>query len=454
MGLPNNTTDAPPINFPNLGNDNVWYDLSSDSDLLLSGGFRAPQFTNEKPMVLLRGGATQPGYPYALQYWDRRTWLVNTQEPNKIVFSCDEAQCPLGLPEESFPPTNFLRLPSAADGKVIGMRTIGDLLFITTQRYAYIVVGNNESNYRLMKISSSMPGVGTYQMDEFPTYTGAEGEPTTVFYLGTDRIVYQWTLGGAVTPISQPIQDQLDRLLVMPNGQYVGSLVHCISAWGRRLVVVVPNQIFGGNGVLTFMYDLNNQTWSSSIRSGASISPAQGGGIVPMTTVFGASGAPVDELYGILTAGTAPGVHAVSWIRDDGATASQPMILQTFPLSFDGLKARKQIVAVNIHASAGVWTGAMVVNDNLFTAPFTFATYPDPIESIYAPTGIQSSPSLDVAAQDIVCMAGKFNTDGTPVIGYRFSVYVNKVLPDSDPAHLYAIDVAYVDAETPGEGDA
>jgi hypothetical protein len=208
MGLPNNYVNAPPI-APNTGPVNYWFDFSSDSDLLLSGGFRAPQFTNSKPIALLRGGASQPGRPYALAYWDRRTWLTNTQEPDKILFSCDEAQCPLGIPTESFPPTNFLRLPSV-DGRVIGMRTVGDMLLVTTQRWAYIIAGNNESNYRLLKVSASMPGVGTYQMDEFPTLTGAEGEPATLFYLGQDRIVYQWTIGGQAIPISLPIQKTLD----------------------------------------------------------------------------------------------------------------------------------------------------------------------------------------------------------------------------------------------------
>ena len=249
MGLPNNYTDAPPTHFTNIGFSNAWYDFSSDADLLLSGGFRAPQYTNDKPMVLLRGGATEVGKPYAMAYWDRRLWIVNTQEPNKIAYSCDEAQCPLGLPEESYPPTNFLRLPSASDGKVRGMRAVGDVLLITTQRFAYIVAGNNESNYRLMKVSSSMPGVGTYQMDEFPTFTGAEGEPTTIFFLGTDRVVYQWTMGGAVVPISQPIQDQLDALikaspwdlsvqlhslcLCMGTTPCGGSALHPDSDWNR-----------------------------------------------------------------------------------------------------------------------------------------------------------------------------------------------------------------------------
>ena len=179
-----------------------------------------------------------------------------------------------------------------------------------------------------------------------------------------------------------------------------------------------------------------------------------------MTTVYGAQDAPVDELYGIAAGlGPSKGIHAISWIRDDGANASLQMTLTTFPLAFDGKKTRKQVVAVNIHASSGVWTGQVYVNDQAAGAPqFTFATYPDPVYSLYAPSGVQGLIN-DVAAQDLVCLAGKFYgagnaTDGTPLVGYRFAIQVIKGAPDYLPAQLYAIDVGYVDVEKPEEGDA
>jgi hypothetical protein len=287
MGLPSN------MSVPGAVAGQQWYDFSSDTDLILAGGFRAPQFTNSKPMVLLRGGITQPGYPYQLAYWDRRCWVVNTQEPDKIAFSCDDAQCPLGIPEESYPPTNFLRLP-AEDGQVQGMRTLGDWLLITTNRFAYIVAGNNESNYRLMKISSSMPGVGTYQMTEFPTYSGAEGEPATLFFVGRDRIVYQWTVGTNVMPISKPVQDYFDTVINSASiGTYRGSRLHAVSAWGRRLVVFSPS-----SGQLLQVYDIDNQIWSSMFISDGSGSA--GAAPIAMTTVYGGN-VPVNEIYSVVT---------------------------------------------------------------------------------------------------------------------------------------------------------
>jgi hypothetical protein len=448
MGLPNNyigTQMAVPPTAPNY-----WYDFSSDSDLLLSGGFRAPQFTNEKPMALLRGGLTQPGFPYAMAYWDRRLWIVNTQEPDKIAFSCDDAQCPLGVPVESFPPTNFLRLPSV-DGRVIGMRTVGDMLLITTERWAYIIAGNNESNYRLMKVSSSMPGVGTYQMDEFSTYTGAEGEPTTLFYLGRDRIVYQWTIGGPVTPISQPIQDQLDSAL-MGHGLFTGLLeyqnsrVHCVSAWGRRLVVVAPNAIVEapplGPSQVHF-YDITNQIWSEGFHS---VSGVAINGIAPMTTVYGLD-VPVNELF-IITDPASNTTKVRSWLRDDLSGTSNLMDIVTFPLNFDGKKTRKQIVALNLHATSGAWAAGVYINESVAAVTAAFSVYPDPLNSIYAPGAVP----VDPGAQDIAVMAAAFSTPA-PVVGYRFVIDIQKNA-DSLPAKVYAIDIGYVDYEEQGEGEA
>ena len=446
MGLPNNYTAAPPV----VAAPNYWYDFSSDSDLLLSGGFRAPQETNAKPMVLLRGGATQAGYPFALAYWDRRVWLINTQDPHTVVFSCDEAQCPLGIPQESYPPTNRLEIP-ADDGTGVALKTVGDVLLLTTQRWAYIVVGNNESNYRLMKVSASMPGVGYYQMDEFPTLTGAEGEPTTLFYLGRDRKVYQWTMGSRVIPISQPIQDKLDSFLMVypPLSTYTGSRVHCMSAFGRRNIIVSPymdNSV--GGGIQTYIYDIDNQIWSSYARTGG-VAGELYGGTAPMTTVRGSATNPVNEMYSIYSNSLAT-IICGSWLDDSVPLAHAAMRVLTFPMNFDGKKTRKRVVGINIHATVTVnpWEGFISVNESPFI-PFTFGPYPDPLTSIY---GTGASPA-DGTLQDSVALAGNISSVNFPLIGYRFQIMVISPTGDTTPLKLYAIDVAYQDEAEPGTGD-
>jgi hypothetical protein len=79
----------------------------------------------------------------------------------------------------------------------------------------------------------------------------------------------------------------------------------------------------------------------------------------------------------------------------------------------------------------------------------TFGAYPDPIDSIYASGG---TPADGAGAQDIVLMAGQFQTDGTPVVGYRFEFQVSRT--DFSPAKILAMDIGYIDLEDPGEGDA
>jgi hypothetical protein len=392
-------------------------------------------------MVLLRGGVTQPGYPYQIAYWDRRCWIVNTQEPDKIAFSCDDAQCPLGVPEESYPATNFLRLP-AEDGQVQGMRTVGDLLLITTNRFAYIVAGNNESNYRLMKVSASMPGVGTFQMSEFPTNTGAEGEPATLFFVGRDRILYQWMLGGTLNPISQAVQSYFDAVINSASiGTYRGSRIHCVSAWGRRLVVFSPS-----SGSLLQVYDIDNKIWSSMFISDGTGVPRSAP--ISMATVYGGD-VPVNEIYAVQT----PAINTAivrSWLRDDQPTTLPPgSFLDTFPIQFDDKKTRKQICMVNIHATAGTWNLVTTVNESTtMTTTVPFAAYPDPIDSIYGPL---PSPVDGATVQDSVVMTAQFNTDATPIVGYRFVFSLNRL--DTTPGQVFAIDIGYKELEDPGEGD-
>lgn len=434
-----------------LGAGQIWYDFSSDADLILSGGFRAPQFTNTKPMATIRGGGTQAAYPYLMAYWDRRLWLISTQEPDKLLFSCDDAQCPLGVPEESFPATNALRLPSV-DTKGMGLRTAGGQLILTTNRWAYTVAGNNESNYRLMKISSAMPGVGTYQMDEFPTYSGGENDPVTLFYLGIDRKVYQWTVGGPHVPISGPIQDQLDAAFVSyqtflsPNVAYgyLWSTVHCVTAWGRRLVSVAMYRAESHTSTNAFLYDVDNQTWSTTYPT-----PASGGmsiGINPTTTIYGSNTLPVNEII-VTQAENTNTLQVNSWLRDDVALCITPITLTTFPMNFDGKKTRKQLCSVNLHATAGSYTGSVTINEGP-PVPITFGSYPDPLDSVYAP----SATPVDSGAADLVVMPGQFQTNGSPMLGYRFAITVTRT--DANPAKIYALDVGYKVVEQVGDGDA
>jgi hypothetical protein len=143
-----------------------------------------------------------------------------------------------------------------------------------------------------------------------------------------------------------------------------------------------------------------------------------------------------------------------SWLRDDTAsTGGAQLDIQTFPMNFDGLKTRKQIVSVNIHATTGPYTLVTTVDESLNVSnqhTSTFIPYTDPLDSIYGPAPIFPSDGLN--SVDSVVLSGGFSADGKPIVGYRFIFDILRV--DSDLATIYALDIGYIDAETPGEGDA
>jgi hypothetical protein len=440
LGLPTTYTAAPPdpATQPPY---NLWYDFSSDSDLLLSGGFRAPQETNEKPMALLRGGVTQPGYVAYQAYWDRRLWIVNTQEPDVVAFSCDDAQCPLGIPEESFPPTNRLRIPSV-DGRVLALKVVGEMLLITTERWAYTVSGNNESNYRLLRVSTRMSGVGLYQMDEFSS--DVEGVPSTVYFFGQDGIVYEWVPGGAVNPISAPIQNLLDTAIASLS-TYQASRVHCMSVGSRRLVLLDVQGIPQSG---PFLFDIERRVWTNNPTDDGATFPTT---FMPFayTTIYGLT-PPVQEVFSVLLHGGL-GTTVRSWMQDNNSSTLTGS-LATFPLNFDGKKNRKQIVMVNGHFSGGTATCFVAAGENFAGATtVNMVTYPDLLESIYA-SG--AAPVDSATAEDLVVMTAMFDpVDGKAPVGYRFVIGVN-MTSTNQQQELYAVDIGYIDYGEPGEGDA
>ena len=440
-GLPNEGCSAP----PNAAGQ-VWYDFSTDEDLLVTGGLIGPQYTNSKPIVTLKGGIETTGKPYCAAYWDERLWLVNLEEPDKIIFSCDSVQCPFGVPEESFPATNFLRL-SSEDGKVTGMKLVAEMLLITTMRYAYTIVGNNESNYRLVRVSTRMPGVMTRMMDDFPS--DVEAQPSVIYYLGFDKNVYEWVPGMNATVISREINDQLSPLTILPNYAYV----HCISAWGRRTVVVVPNNGFlSGVYGKVFMFDVEGRRWTHNPPGGLA-------GVEPyaMTTIYGAStNIPIDELYSQVDPGFT-NITVYRWIRNDtvilgGGTDAE---ITTFPMTFDGKKTKKQLCVVNVHSVSPynplTYSCRVVVDETsskTYTA--TMGAYPDPLYSIYGTPIVAVDGSNP---QDVVVLEAAFTGTGAPPTGYRFAVSIIPTSPTTNAGSVMAIDIGYRDYEEEGEVD-
>lgn len=407
----------------------LWEDAYLDSELLLAGAFVAPQFTNNRPRKVDKGVSTTL-FPKHWTFWDGRVWMVASQDRRTLRFSCDAIQCPFGLPEESWPDTNILIVP-AADGEILGFKLIGNLIVVLTQRFAYYIAGNNETNYRLMRLTTDMYGVGTYQCDEIPGPTKDTG--AAIAFLGRDRRFYVMQPGQQPQWISEPIQSLLDSDIGSALENYQLCRVHYATAWGRKRLIVKTQ-------FNCYRYDVESQTWDTGLTNYSTSATA-----LPQAfcTSYGQS-VPINEVF------IYNGKHR-SWLRDDSFgyyVAGQSGSLEFWPTTFDGRKTLKELVFVRIYVSDATltWNCSIKVNEEGpgFYAG-TFKTEEDSALSLYA----TPSASVDLTnAGELVVLAGDMTNDpnpqnsGPPLEGFRFAPKVT--FPQStSAAELYAVQIGY-----------
>lgn len=448
-GLPNPLA-YPTMSYPAVGSGNFWYDTSRDSDLLVSGALRAPQFTNGKP-TYTNEGETIVLYPAHMAYWDGRLWMAATQDPAAIHYSCDRVQCPFGVPEESFPPTNVLRIP-ASDGAVRGMKLIGEHLLITTERWAYTIAGNNESNYRLVRISTRMAGVGDYQMDEF--VSDVEGQAALVVFFGTDSKVYAMPLGGQAVHISKDIQTYLSSVDRGYRPEYIKSQVHCMSVDGRRMLLLYVAGPFPDVFGKTFIYDFDQKVWTehklSSDSSELNTGYRTAWGTIPSVLTSGA------EVYSIpnmdITGITSPTVGAKlrRWFQN----ATTPMTagyVKTFPLNFDGQKTRKRLhfvrIFVNDESPTTVVGGQTYYGWRITVRPDSssttyFASPTQEYDTAYRQLRSGGVPVDSANDAELIVTDAALYPDA-PLLGYTFEVTVTAPEHTDKLFRLYRVEIGW-----------
>jgi hypothetical protein len=176
-----------------------------------------------------------------------------------------------------------------------------------------------------------------------------------------------------------------------------------------------------------------------------------------MATVYGQD-PPVDEIFASPDT-TWNNVRVWSWLRDDGAVQStgpsgNRALIYTFPLTFDGLKTRKQLVAVNLHVSADNAPFAFgnydctVYSNEVAVGTTVFGQFPDLLYSVY---GTGAVPFDGANAQDLALLTAQFTGDAAAV-GYRMAIQINARCT-ATPTEIFAIDIGYVDWQEAGEGD-
>jgi hypothetical protein len=453
MGLPNPLQNL--TAFPPTTTGNFWSDKSTDADLLISGALRAPQFTNGRPRII-QNGVEQLIFPAHLAYWDGRIWVAGPQDPAAIHYSCDRVQCPFGVPEESFPDTNVLRIP-ASDGCIRGMKLIGESLLITTERWAYSIAGNNEANYRLIRVSTKMAGVGEYQMAEF--VPEVEGQTALVAFLGTDGRVYAMPLGGEATPISKDIQTYLQAAGLTLRAQYAKARVHTIVTEGRRIIMLFCPDSTGTAGK-TFFFDFDTKTWSEhTLVTTTGHSPS--GERTAWTAVQDRVnyGAEAFAQHGDGTIGRSyTDIRLFKWMNNVTTECVPAGTVRTFPLTFDGKKTRKRLHFIRLYVS----------DESPTTTSPTLYGWRVRLVKDYSATALTASPvqEYDSAYKQIVAPhqypidnlydAELIVTDAAlspdaPILGYTFDVQVTFPNHMESTFRLYRMEIGW---STASDGQA
>lgn len=439
-GLPNQVTTA----IPPTTTDNFWYDTSRDSDLLVSGALRAPQFTNGRP-TLIENGVETPIYPSHMAYWDSRLWVAGPQDPSAIHYSCDRVQCPFGRPEESFPDTNVLRIASS-DGTIRGMKLIGENLLITTELWAYTVAGNNESNYRLIRVSTRMAGVGEYQMAEFTPEVA--GQTSLVVFLGTDAKVYAMPLGGEAVIISEDIQTYLTDARLTARATYVKTRVHAITTEGRRIVALYCPVGATGEG-MTFHFDFDTKTWTQHTLTSTTSTNESGA-----KTAFATVQTQLDygeEIYAQPDAAAGGGVptngaiRLWQWMNGANPTGAQSIpsgYVRTFPLNLDGKKTRKQVHFIRLYVNdpgGGGWQVSLIKDSGTTIYNGTPTVQYDTAYNLLAVGGTPVDSSTDAE----LIMTDAALTVDAPIIGYTFDLQITFPSSTSKIYRLYRIEIGW-----------
>jgi hypothetical protein len=448
QGLPNGVVTS----IPPAGTNNYWYDSARDADLLISGALRAPQFTNNPPRVI-QDGEEQIITPAHMAYWDGRLWIAGPQDYAALHYSCDRTQCPFGIPEESFPDTNVLRIP-ASDGCIRGMKLIGENLLVTTERWAYTIAGNNESNYRLVRISTRMAGVGDYQMDEF--VSDVEGGGALVVFIGSDAKVYAMPLGGQAVWISKDVQTFFDSARLHLRSQYQKTRVHCMDVAGQRLVLVYCPAFPAAPGK-TLIYDFDARIWSEHTLAMDDVTTNSG---------LGAAWATIStqqdqslEIYAMQGRDTVPPispnplVKIRNWFNMAMSTPIPSGYARTFPLTFDGKKTRKQVHFIRLYVNdksftstsfeTGVTTyGWRVTVRKDSDATGTTITPLDQYDPAYRSFPPGSVP-VDASTVAELIVTDAAITPSTPLIGYTFDITVTFPGQTNKLYQLYKMEIGW-----------
>jgi hypothetical protein len=250
--LNNNTGNA-------AGQTITYTDFQGDDTVVQAGAVTGGPGSVSAPPYGPTGGTNLPPPPDLnfIQYWDGRFWGASSTQVGILFFSCrvdaNTSDTTVGVPEECWP-LLFTRAIPESDGRITGLRTVGNTLVVLTDNNIYTVTGNQYNTYGLVRVPAKGHGTSHFATCVIPA--GDLGTDDVLVHFGNDSRLYFLGSSGDF-PISYPIQNAI--------GLYPGN----VTAQGVTLSVVHN----GTSGYVVmglpstaaqpgeYWYDLERQAW-------------------------------------------------------------------------------------------------------------------------------------------------------------------------------------------------
>lgn len=235
--------------FNNSGGPLTFTDDTDDSQLGQVLGFKEMPTENDPC----------PQHTYQA-YHQGRFWVISEAEPWRVYYSADPT-LPLGVPEESFPPPNYVDI-NTDDGYGTGLKVVGGSLIVTTTRFAQVLVGSNPGDFDLRRLSTRGFGVAQRAIDEHPG--DSTEESASAIYVSRDRRMWRHFEGGRIEDIGSPIQEFLDatRSLIDVPSPYIVHVFMVDRYWFCALGISSATIPAGQSPQYDFFfYDFDQQAW-------------------------------------------------------------------------------------------------------------------------------------------------------------------------------------------------
>jgi hypothetical protein len=306
-------------------------------------------------VVAPRGeNAPPPADLNLIAYWQGRFWGVSQTQIGLLFFSARSAgnneDISVGVPEECWP-LNFTRAIPESDGRITGLRTVGDNLFVLTDNSIYAVVGSTKDDYGLSKVSSKGKGTAHFATCVIP---GEDVNSTDVMvHFGNDGRLYFLFGSGGDFCVSYALQDRFDGLGATSANVNLGTIHTSVSTF---IMVGI------GTSAL-YLYDIERKIWT--------ISPPIDGvaGFGPTAYVEGLFNGTVTQFYG-------NGVTVFKGNQNTGTPPAYTVLTNFTPFVTEDRKGNKTLQSLTVYTNENAANISALAFIDQSSTPITLTQVP------------------------------------------------------------------------------